>query len=223
MQLIASADGRRRIWYRADEIEQICASALADAGLIPDPPQCDVDIETLVESHLGAEVDYGVTMPADVLGYTEFREVPLIAVSRSLTDAAAASGAPLGTVGRWRATVAHEAAHVILHGALFGLGLDQLGRPNTRPIRCPRASFEAPATSRDWREVQANMGMASLLMPRELFDREAAYAFSRRGPMMPPIRASEPWLDIVVAVLANRFKVSKQAARIRLEVMGYID
>jgi hypothetical protein len=28
MRLIASADGRRRIWYQADEIEEICASPL---------------------------------------------------------------------------------------------------------------------------------------------------------------------------------------------------
>ena len=223
MRLIARADGRRRIWYRADEIEQICASTLQDAGLLPGPPRCDVDIETLVESHLGAEVDYGVELPSDVLGYTEFRETPLIAVNRSLTDAATANAAPLGTVGRWRATIAHEAAHVILHAALFGVEPDQPGRPNTRPIRCPRASFEAPTRSRDWREVQANMGMAALLMPRELFDREATEALSRRGPVMPPVSAHEPWLDVVVAVLANRFKVSKQAARIRLEVMGYVD
>jgi hypothetical protein len=223
MQLIASADGRRRIWYRADEIEQLCASTLAAAGLMPDPPRCEVDIEALVETHLGAEVDYGAAMPDEVLGYTEFRAVPLIAVSRSLTDAATASGAGLGTVGRWRATIAHEGAHVILHSALFGAGADQPGRPNTRPIRCPRTSFEAPAICGDWREVQANMGMASLLMPRELFDREAADAFSRRGPVMPPVSVTEPWLDIVVGVLASRFKVSKQAASIRLKVLGYID
>ena len=223
MRLIASADGRRRIWYRADEIEQLCASTLFSAGLIPRPPRCDVDIETLVETHLGAEVDYGASTPTDVLGYTEFRDVPLIAVSRSLTDAATASNAGLGAVGRWRATIAHEAAHVLLHSALYSAASMQPGQPNTRPIRCPRATFESPTSSRDWREVQANMGMASLLMPRELFDRQAAEAFSRRGPVMPPVRAREPWLDIVVAVLASRFKVSKLAARIRLEVMGYID
>jgi hypothetical protein len=222
MQVIASAEGRRRIWYRADEIEQICVSTLEAAGLIPDLPRCDVDIEGLVEAHLGAEVDYGVTMPEDVLGYTEFRDPPLIAVSRALTDAATASGAAGGIVGRWRATIAHEAAHVILHAPLFTVGADQPGQPNSRPIRCPRTSFEAPTSSRDWREVQANMGMAALLMPRELFDREAADAFLRRGTVMPPVSASEPWLDIVVAVLASRFKVSKQAARIRLQVMGYI-
>ena len=195
---------------------------LASVGLIPDPPRCEVDIEALVETHLGAEVDYGATTPSDVLGFTEFREVPLIAVSRTLTDAATTSNAGLGTIGRWRATIAHEAAHVLLHSALIDRGSEQSGRPNTRPIRCPRASFEIPTTSCDWREVQANMGMASLLMPRELLDREAAEAFGRRGATMPPVSAGEPWLDLVVAVLASRFKVSKQASRIRLETMGYI-
>lgn len=222
MRLIASADGRRRIWYRADEIEELCTSTLASAGLIPSPPRCDVDIEALVENYLGADVDYGMPMPTDVLGYTEFRKIPLIAVSRSLTDAATAISADQGMIGRWRATIAHEAAHVILHGPLFGAEAGQPGRPNIRPIRCPRTSFEAPQAARDWREVQANMGMASLLMPRNVFDHEATEVFSRRGPVMPPVRATEPWLDIVVAVLASRFKVSKQAARIRLEVMGYI-
>jgi hypothetical protein len=181
-----------------------------------------VDIEALVETHLGAEVDYGATTPSDVLGYTEFREVPLVAVSRSLTDAATAGNAGLGTIGRWRATIAHEAAHVLLHRDLYDATSEHPGRPNTRPIRCARASFDAPTSSHDWREVQANMGMASLLMPRELFDREAIEAFSGRGPVMPPVPAREPWLDIVIAVLASRFKVSKQAARIRLETMGYM-
>src|SRR5690349_16786410 len=132
MQVIASADGRRRIWYRADEIEQICASTLQRAGLLPDPPRCDVDIEKLVETHLGAEVDYGVELPEDVLGYTEFRDPPLIAVNRDLTDAATATGASAGLVGRWRATIAHEAAHVVLHAPLFGSAASQPGRPNSR-------------------------------------------------------------------------------------------
>jgi len=222
MRLIAGADGRRRIWYRADEIEQLCYSALFTAGLIPELPRCDIDIEAFVEKHLGADVDYGANTPDDVLGYTEFREIPLIAVSRSLTDAATAIDPGPGIVGRWRATIAHEAAHVLLHGALYGAPSAETGLPHRRPIRCPRATFEYPTASRDWREVQANMGMASLLMPRELFDREAASAMRTRGPILPPVSASEPWLDIVAGTLASRFKVSKQASRIRLETMGYI-
>lgn len=223
MRLIAGTDGRRRIWYRIDEIEEICASVLASAALLPRPPRCDVDIESLVETHLGLVVDYGVELPAGVLGYTEFSSPPTIAISRALTDAASTSPSGRGTLGRWRATIAHEAAHVLLHGPLYGVSPDQPGQPNSRPIRCPRASLDDPGSARDWREVQANMGMAALLMPRELFDREVSVAFGGRGSIIPPISRSEPWVDILVGRLAERFKVSRQASAIRLRVMGYTD
>jgi hypothetical protein len=49
--------------------------------------------------------------------------------------------------------------------------------PDAFAWHCPRRSFDAPAPRSDWREVQANMGMASLLMPRELFDSEATAAW----------------------------------------------
>lgn len=223
MRLISSADGRRRIWYRADEIERVCARALLSAGLWPEGPRSDVDIEALVENHLGALVDYGVDLPAEVLGYTEFGATRKIAVNRALTDAATRDDSTGAAIGRWRATIAHEAAHVLLHAQLFDRSVGTPGRPNERPIRCPRRSLEAPEPRSDWREVQANMGMASLLMPRELFDREATTAFEVRGRYIPPVSANIAWVESVVTVLADRFLVSRQAARIRLAVLGYID
>jgi hypothetical protein len=65
--------------------------------------------------------------------------------------------------------------------------------------------------------------MASLLMPRELFDSEATTAFEKRGRFVPPVSANTTWVESVVTVLAGRFLVSRQAARIRLAVLGYID
>ncbi len=223
MRLISSADGRRRIWYRVDEIERVCARALLGAGLWPEGPRCDVDIESLVENHLGVLVDYGVDLPAEVLGYTEFGATRKIAVNRALTDAATSDDSTGAAVGRWRATIAHEAAHVILHAQLFDRSAGTPGRPNERPIRCPRRSLDAPEPRSDWREVQANMGMASLLMPRELFDREATAAFEKRGRFIPPVSARTTWVESVATDLAGRFSVSRQAARIRLAVLGYID
>jgi hypothetical protein len=223
MRVISTAEGRRRIWYRADEIELICEAALVRSGLFPVVPRCDVDVESLIENHLGVVVDYGVDLPPDVLGFTDFGARPLIAINRHLTDAATASDASGSVVGRWRATIAHEAAHVLLHSPMFDHSPNYPGVPHQKPIRCPRRTFDAPMAKSDWREVQANMGMAALLMPRSVFDRETKTAFDRRGRLVPPVDTDTRWLESVVALLASRFSVSRQAARIRLGVLGYVD
>jgi len=56
--------GRSRVWYEADEIEDITADALRQAALWPRPGALAIDIEHLVEVFLGAAVDYGVSCPS---------------------------------------------------------------------------------------------------------------------------------------------------------------
>jgi hypothetical protein len=209
----ADADGRRRLWFSRAEIERLCEGRLADAGLLPAGGGCIVDVEALLENELGAAVDYSAKLAPSVLGFTIFERPPRVVVNVTLTDGATRPDAPPGLLGRWRATIAHEAAHILLHTRLYDPDPSVPGRANVQPVRCLRTTVEQEQPKPDWREVQANMGMAALLMPRSLFDREAAAALRAVVPdAIPPI----------VSLLASKFAVSKQATAIRLETCGYV-
>lgn len=187
------------------------------SGLWPQPGPSAVDIEQFLEIHLNAMVDYAGDLPPSDLGYTEFTTPPRVVVSRTLTDLAPAHGTSLGLRGRWRATLAHEAAHILLHA---GLGLVGSSTPkltvNALKGRRPRG-----ASSHEWWQVQANMGMAALLMPRGPF-LESARAHLNREPVFAPVEANDLIAKRLVAVLAEEFQTSHEATRLRLLTFGWI-
>ena len=117
-------NGDRRLWYDPAEIDEIMVDELVRAGLLPDTNQDDlcVDIEGFVETYLRLPFDLSAQLDADVLGVTDFvpGTQPKISINRDLTGSALdEEDATPGLVGRWRATVAHEASHVVLHRLLF--------------------------------------------------------------------------------------------------------
>lgn len=214
-------------WLDADEIEGRIERELERATLAPSASAPAVNIVRFVEKHLGARLDEYADLDAGVLGQTEFLRgaAPHVRISRQLTASALdASTPPAGATGRWRATVAHEAAHIIFHGKLFvesdTLPLFAMEAP-AQPVlhRCAEASVVFRGGPSDWREVQANMGMAALLMPRTFFARVVRAEFSQRiGLELPTSAQVEPLLTN----LTERFEVSKQALRIRLETLGLV-
>lgn len=219
MKVRHDAQGRLRLWFDADEIEQITADALKSAGLWPTRAGEPIDIEGFVENHLRADVDYAGDLERDVLGYTEFRKPPLVVVNRRLTDLASAPAAALGLVGRWRATIAHEASHILLHTRLYDPG--QVS-PKQKWVRCLRVEIKAGTQARDWREVQANMGMAALLLPQDLLLERVKVLFGAREPLFPPF---DPRSDVgrwLTETLAAEFFVSRQATALRLINFGLL-
>lgn len=219
MKVLPDGRGRSRLWYETDEIEQITADALKNADLWPLGEPGAIDIERLLEVNLGADVDYAGDLDRFTLGYTEFEVPPLVVVNRKLTDMAHAANASLGLLGRWRATLAHEAAHILLHTRLYVAG-DASAKQKT--VRCLRTEIHAGPEARDWREFQANMGMAALLMPRGPFLDQARAMLETRGPVFPPLDPTSldgAWLT---ESLAGRFRVSRQAARFRLASFGFL-
>ncbi len=175
-----------------------------------------VDLEAFAEIHLNLPVDYHAELPADVLGLTELRDDGSlkISINRELTESFEAEGAGLSERGRWRATLAHELAHVLFHRELFPHCANQTSlfekRQQFEPIRCFEKSVQFHPTHNDWREFQANRGMAALLMPRMLF----VSSFEEMSGDAEPV---EPLPSQIVARLAERFEVSRQAARIRAD------
>jgi hypothetical protein len=221
--------GDRRLWYDADEIENIMADELRRAGLLPDPRQeaLSVDIEAFVETYLGLPFDLNAELDASVLGVTEFvpGKKPKISINRDLTGSALdEEDVSPGLVGRWRATVAHEACHVLLHRLLFELDdfqcrlfpATERNRAPEKVFRCLKRDVGFNRQVSDWREVQANMGMGVLLMPRPVLLAAVQQARAVLGIADQPIAEGSVHHSQLVALLAKRFTVSRQATRIRL-------
>jgi Zn-dependent peptidase ImmA (M78 family) len=178
------------------------------------------------------QFDPHASLPADVLGQTDFRvgERPLVMVNADLTGAALdAEDSPLGLRGRWRATAAHEACHVILHRCLFNLNASQGSLFDTdeearkqpaRLQRCLKRDVNYSRLASDWREVHANQGMAALLMPRSVFASACRAEFVRLG--VERIDQKTALADKLTVRLAELFQVSRQAAAIRLGTLNLL-
>ncbi len=240
MQWYQGPEGDQRIWYDPEDIEQIATEQLRRAGLMPTLTDPVTDVERLIEVHLGAELDLYATLPDGVLGLTEFpdRGTPKVLIDKTLTEGRDVEGATAGAVGRWRATLAHEASHIFLHRYLFDPDMAQLagrtgvvdgpGAPNNptlsrgglmrclhRDISSNVPEWTSTRQRSDWREVQANRSMAALLMPRRVFRRIALREMQQLHLGTPPVAAAGA--EMLVVVLSDLLQVSKQAAAIRLE------
>src|SRR5882724_1762899 len=162
-----------RLWLKPEDIEVLMEDELRGAALLPTTQNPVVDLELFIERHLGACLDPYADLEHAVLGQTEFfpGQPPRVQINRDLTRAAMDEDeSPPGLRGRWRATLAHEAGHVVMHrmlfevedtGDLFG---DRIATHTPqRLMRCLRANVLFRGGVTDWREVQANRGMAALL------------------------------------------------------------
>jgi hypothetical protein len=219
-----SPDGEQRIWFEDDEIEHIMEDELRRAKLMPDTTNSVVDLEAFIEDHLKATLDHFATLDPNVLGLTEFipNKSPAVRINKDLSGSAMDTDwCPPGVEGRWRATLAHEAAHVVLHRLLFELDENQttlFADPHPIPdapqlLRCLKRDVAHRVRTSDWREVQANKGMAALLMPKPVFVKVARAAH---------IGASPAAIDATTRSLATQFGVSRQATTIRLRRLGFI-
>jgi IrrE N-terminal-like domain len=220
MKMYRGPEGDERIWFEPAEIENIMEDELHRAGLWPTQGAPAVDVEAFIEGHLKASLDQYADLDRAVLGLTEFRQgvSPLVRINRDLTGSAMdAEWCPPGIHGRWRATLAHEACHVVLHRMLVEVNPDQtaLFEEHGRAallLRCLKREVTYRSGGRNWREVQANRGMAALLMPKPLFLRaanEELHSGRRNG------------FDGATRRLAARFAVSKEATGIRLTTLGF--
>ena len=224
--------GDQRLWFEPSEIETTAEVELANAGLVPSIAHPVVDLERFLEQHLQVELDQYAALNADVLGLTEFASgrAPRVSINADLAGAALdyKDGTP-GLIGRWRATLAHEGGHVLLHRVLFErdaghvslFGQDVDKKTASRGLmRCLKRDVGYVGRVFDWREVQANRCMAALLMPRGLFVEVARRAMSDLG--IPTPAEGSPDASVLAEELADRFAVSHQAATIRLTTLGVV-
>lgn len=222
--------GDQRLWLDRGDIELMMEDELRMAGLLPAAATPAVDIEGFLERYLRVGLDQHADLAPDVLGLTEFfpGKPPHVAINKDLTGSAIdEDGSPLGLRGRWRATLAHEASHVVIHRPLFELTPEQgslfghshgPAQEGQRLMRCQKRSVLYRGTTSDWREIQANQGMAALLMPRSVF-LEVTRPLLRdsRPPSLGSVEAKA-----LIGEVASRFEVSRQAAEIRLATLGVL-
>ena len=232
MKRFPGRDGSKRLWFEPSEIEEIMEFELEKARLMPTPTHSAVDIESFLERHLKVQCDQYATLPPDILGLTHFRngQKPLVRINQDLTQTALDDDdRPDWVLGRWRATVAHEASHVILHACLFLtdpnqgslFALDDGTSDEHNLHRCLKRDVLFRGQVADWREVQANMGMAALLMPRKVFAavcQETIEHAGWNGDTLP----DSPRCQTLIRAMADRFQVSRQASAIRLETLSLL-
>ncbi len=218
MKSYRGSDGSRRLWFDPDEFEWIVEDEFFKANFTLSLNAPSVNLERFIEQHLNCHLDQYADLSPDLLGLTEFRPdaPPRIHVNGDLT-AAFESEDSLSTRGRWRATLAHEAAHVLLHRSLYEIDATQTSldfelHNANGPIVCLKREARFGSLTRDWREIQANMCMAALLMPRKIF--RVAMDDERRRLGVDASATKGGFA--LVAALAARFDVSHQAARIRV-------
>ena len=234
MKEYRSATGERRLWFEEDEIEWIMEDELRKAALFPCLADPVVDLESLLEVHLGVKLDVHAILDEEELGVTEFLggRKPLVSINKDLTSRAETEEAPSGILGRWRATMAHEAGHVVLHRALVEVPFEQgsffaetAKEPGRSLFRCLKRDVSFRRGNYDWKEVQANRGMAALLMPASVF-RELVLDIVKADKsvdlcLQMPETGSMEFSDLLLH-LSKRCEVSREAARIRLESLGLV-
>jgi hypothetical protein len=219
--------GELALWFEPGEIDGLMEAALAESGLLPISADSEIDIEDFIEGYLGAALDQHAELDVEVMGCADLGcRPPRIRVNRWVTEESEQKGMwrkPWARA-RWRSTLAHEAAHVLLHVHLYDRPLDdhptlfaddgkEAGPP--KAAQCLKRDIESTAKA-DWREWQANQGMAALLMPRSLFLPVAAAAIERLSLHPEELEAGTGGAGRLTAALGERFVVSRQAAGIRL-------
>ncbi|MCI0464150.1 MAG: ImmA/IrrE family metallo-endopeptidase [Gemmataceae bacterium] len=235
MKRFRGRDGTERLWYEPAEIEEIMEGELTKARLFPTLDAPVVDIERFIEGHLQAQLDQYAELHPTVLGVTDFRagERPLVQINKDLTGSALdEEGSPAFLLGRWRATLAHEGSHIILHRCLFQLNPHQPSlfedpeEPEPQPVnrlqRCLKRDVTFRGSGNDWREVQANMGMAALLMPKPVFLAAFRKELDQAGWSEVRIERNSLEARVLVTNLAAFFQVSRQAAAIRFETLALL-
>ncbi|MEW6186076.1 MAG: ImmA/IrrE family metallo-endopeptidase [Thermodesulfobacteriota bacterium] len=187
-----------RIWYEPREIESIAEDELARAGWPRLEGSVAIDIERFITRHLKVNFDF-TELPEGVQGFTEFYANGKVemAISAELADRAEEDW---GALHRLRTTLAHEAAHVLLHRTLY---LAENFKTLDQKRLCREVGFKK-MKQYDWREWQANRGMGALLLPAGLVKRELV--------KVDPAGSRSK----ILQVISRRFAVSTDAVSFRL-------
>jgi hypothetical protein len=224
MRYVRDTTGRfpERPHYEPIELDRSCEKILTDffGGEIPIPITTD-DLTRLIERDV-SDFDPGADLSvygSDVEGVTEFKagRKPRVRITADLAYDEIREN-------RYRTTLTHEYGHVHFHTYLFEMAA-QLGslferQTHTDTQVCKRDRLiNAPAL--DWMEWQAGYVCGALLMPVTHL-RRALASYQQRSKLFGPINIGGIHGVALVNLIRNEFKVSRDAARVRLSQQGVL-
>lgn len=205
-------------------LEQI-GEEITEACFGSDTPPDAVDLEVLTRDFLRLEVRYAALAPYGLLGFTSFTDARIgkpdgseTLVEAGVIYVSTALLAP-NADGRRRFTIAHEAAHQVVH-RLVGEESEKAAFLRERGAE-PLPARRVLQTPGDWREWQADTLAAALLMPEGRM-RSVLHRYHPEGPMT---RYGSRLNHHDIAALwacADRMRVSHTACARRMEGLGLI-
>jgi len=182
-----------RIYFEDGEIDQIMEAELRRAHL-PRIGDSAVDVDAFIETYLQITPEY-VTLPRGVQGATDFFRDGTVAMRISAELSERAGLHEPGAENLIRTTLAHEAAHVLLHRSLFLTQSEALfGQQASRQELCRDIDPAGRGYTGEWWEWQANRGMGALLLPRSeiiAMDRCRTARWPARPDDCPPVRGQQ--------------------------------
>jgi IrrE N-terminal-like domain len=220
MRMVKDLTGRlrHRPYYESDELDKV-SQALVSAFLVDRYgearfPILTDDLGVLVEEHASRLDLYADLTPLGegIEGVTTFfrGRRPEVQIARELSESR-------GRDHRLRMTLAHELGHVVLHAPLWGsqeLTLDLWAESGRAPVvECHRDRLHSASV--DWLEWQAFYAGSGVLMPKA----EVVALLGGSRALVAPGSAAA---DERVALISVAFGVSVDAARIRLQQLGYL-
>lgn len=214
----------RRVWFDDTEIEAVMDEVRLRAGDAVFVDGQGVDVDKVLMEVYRVSPDF-VDLGEGTLGRTEFGPDGSVRVAVSRGLAAEAESSVIAQ-RRLRSTLGHECAHIALHQHLHvleagGSLFPELEREVPRFL-CRSAAIEGKPAATDWWEVQANRGMAALLLPRSLVAPRVRDALTSSGfPDMVAAAAAQHVREIIGEVQAM-FDVSLQMLVYRLQDVGFM-
>jgi len=215
----------QRPHYKQEELDRECETIITKfikdlRGEVRFPVETE-DLKTLIErdaEDLDTYADLSV-YGADVEGVTEFRpgRKPSVKIASLLTEDDRREN-------RLRTTLTHEYGHVRFHAHLFEVDPPQADllrrQPNRDKIICKRDSM-IDAAQTDWMEWQAGYVCGALLMPKSAV-LAICREFSEQNKLYGPVSLQTAHGPALIARITIAFKVSNDAARVRLLKLGLV-
>lgn len=216
----------QRLWFEGHEFDAMMDEVRLKSGQDVITPGRGIDIEAIFEKLYGVVPDY-TDLPDGVLGKTVFHCDGRfdVLLSRQLSDEADTDDVARR---RLRATLAHECAHVVVHGHLHLIDAATLplfgqAEPPAPKVLCRKesvGSFRQNGYDGQWWEYQANRGMASLLLPKRLLNEFVREALAARGLQSMDEAARAQALEPLIREIVRTYDVSMQLVTYRLQEVG---
>lgn len=229
MRYVPDSTGRfqRRPYYEAAEIDVECERLITEfmrercGGLVVPIP---TDVLTKLIERDASDLDLGADLSDEealIDGVTDFFLDPDIKPAVRIARGLAEDGR---RETRLRTTLTHEYFHVKFHGPLYELVArsPKLFPEMERriPVKCHRDGI-SNAAAIDWLEWQAGYACGAFLMLASHVRQLVAEYVAQHGLLFRP-RANSAHAAEIQRLVADRFFVSADAARVRLLKLGYL-